>query len=270
MVERVKFLFVGDIVGESGLDTIANYLPTILEQYQPDFVIGNAENAAQGKGLTEEIAEHLFISGFDVLTTGNHVWDNWKSRPLLAKNNKVLRPLNYPSGNPGYGYNVFQTEKQFSVGVLNLQGRTYMNTIDCPFRSADKAINDIKQKTNIIIVDFHADATAEKMALANYLDGKVSAIIGTHSHVQTSDERILPQGTAFITDVGMTGPYNSVVGMKTDVALKRFILQTPFKFEPATDGEHLAAVYIEVEPNTGKAFSIQRIFVPEFSKTISL
>ncbi|MGB9770939.1 MAG: TIGR00282 family metallophosphoesterase [Candidatus Kapaibacteriota bacterium] len=267
--EKIKVLFIGDIFGKSGLASISNFFPIFLEKYKPHFVIGNAENAADGKGITEEIAEALFKTGFDVLTTGNHIWDNWKSRPLLAKDHRILRPANYPSGNPGLGYFVYQiSNTNLSIGVLNLQGRTFMNTIDCPFRTADRAIYDISQKTNIIILDFHAEATAEKLSLANYLDGKVSAIIGTHTHIQTTDERIFPKGTGYITDVGMTGPYNSIVGLKTEIAVKRFILQTPHKFEQATGDEHIAGVYLEINTNNGKCCKIERFFYPEFVKQI--
>ncbi len=265
--KTIKILFIGDIFGKSGLTAIANYLPIFFEKYNPDFVIGNAENAANGKGLDEEVVQNLFSNGFDVLTTGNHIWDNWKSRPILAKDHRILRPMNYPSGNPGFGYYVYSLKNtNSSIGIINLQGRTFMNTIDCPFRAAERAINDIKTKTNIIIIDFHAEATAEKISLAHYLDGKVSAIIGTHTHVQTSDDRILPNGTAYITDVGMTGPYNSVVGLKTDIAVKRFLLQTPHKFEQATGDEHISGVYLEINFEDGKCNLIQRFFYPEFKK----
>lgn len=266
--EIIKVLFIGDIFGKSGLLAITNFFPIFLEKYAPDFVIGNAENADDGKGVGPETAEMLFSSGFDVLTTGNHIWDNWKSRPFLAKTNKVLRPMNYPSGNPGLGYFVYEIPNtDVKIGVINLQGRTFMQTIDCPFRSADRAINDISIKTNIIIIDFHCEATAEKIALAHYLDGKVSVIVGTHTHIQSADERILPKGTGYITDVGMTGPYNSVVGLKVDIALKRFLLQTPFKFEQASGDEHIAGIYFEINCTTGKCVKIERFFYPEFQKT---
>ncbi len=265
---QIKILFIGDIFGQSGLLAISNFFPIFLEKYDPDFVIGNAENADDGKGIIPETAETLFSAGFDVLTTGNHIWDNWKSRYFLAKTNKVLRPMNYPSGNPGLGYYVYDIpETDSKIGVINLQGRTFMYTIDCPFHAADRAINDISNKTNVIIVDFHAETTAEKIALAHYLDGKVSALIGTHTHIQSADERILPKGTAFITDVGMTGPYNSVVGLKIETALKRFLLQTPHKFEQASGEEHIAGVYLEIEKSNGKCTKIERFFYPEFIKT---
>lgn len=262
----VKIFFVGDIFGEAGLFAISNFFPFFLEKFHPDFVIGNAENAAQGKGLTDEIAEQLFSAGFDTLTTGNHIWDNWKSRPLLAANFKILRPLNYPAGNPGLGYNVYHTDDNIPIAVVNLQGRTFMQTIDCPFRSADKALADLQNKAKIIVVDFHAEATAEKITLGRYLDGRVSAVIGTHTHIQTSDEKILPSGTAYISDVGMTGPYDSVLGMKYEIALRRFILQTPHKFMPATDDIHLAGVLLEINPNNGKCIAIEKVFYPEFTK----
>lgn len=265
--EKLKVLFIGDIFGKSGLESISNFFPIFLEKYQPNFVIGNAENAADGKGITEEIAETLFASGFDVLTTGNHIWDNWKSRPLLAKDHRILRPANYPTGNPGLGYFIYPVANtKFSVAVINLQGRTFMSTIDCPFRTADRILFDLSTKTKIIIVDFHAEATAEKLSLVNHLDGKVSAVIGTHTHIQTADERIFPNGTGYITDVGMTGPYNSIVGLRTDIAVKRFILQTPHKFEQASGDEHIAGVYLEINPLDGKCMKIERFFFPEFVK----
>lgn len=265
--KTIKILFIGDIFGKSGLNAISNYFPIFLEKYNPDFVIGNAENAANGKGLDEDVVQSLFSCGFDVLTTGNHIWDNWKSRPILAQDHRVLRPMNYPSGNPGYGYYVYALKnKNHSIGIINLQGRTFMNTIDCPFRAAERAINDLRSKTNIIVVDFHAEATAEKISLAYYLDGKVSAVIGTHTHVQTSDEKIMPKGTGYISDVGMTGPYNSVVGLKTDIAIRRFLLQTPHKFEQAIGDEHIAGIYLEINIEDGKCDLIQRFFFPEFKK----
>ncbi|MCX7879379.1 MAG: TIGR00282 family metallophosphoesterase [Ignavibacteria bacterium] len=263
----MKVLFIGDIFGDSGLLAVENYFPIYLERYKPNFVIGNAENAAGGKGVTEDIAEKLFELGFDVLTTGNHIWDNWKSRPLIAKEKRILRPLNYPPGNPGLGYSVFDVpDTSYKIGVINIQGRTFMEAIDCPFRAAEKALTDISTKTNLVVIDFHADATAEKIALANYFDGKVSAIIGTHTHIQTSDERILPKGTGYITDVGMTGPYASVVGLKVDIAIKRFILQTPHKFEQAYGDEHLAGLYLELDVETGLCRKVERFFHPEFPK----
>ncbi len=262
--KSLKILFIGDIFGDSGIEALEQNLGTVVEDFQPDFIIANGENAAQGKGLTPEVTEKLFNFNINVITTGNHIWDNWKSPPLLAKNHNILRPLNYPPGNAGLGYNVFQTNRGITIGVLNLQGRSFMSTIDCPFRAANKALVDLSHKAKVIVVDFHAEATAEKLALARFLDGRVSAVIGTHTHIQTSDERIFPQGTAYITDVGMTGPYDSVVGLKYEVALKRLLMQIPVKFEPATSDPHFAAVVIEIEPETGKALSIQRIFTPPF------
>ncbi|MCX7735682.1 MAG: TIGR00282 family metallophosphoesterase [Candidatus Kapabacteria bacterium] len=266
MEKNIDVLFIGDIVGDCGIKAVEEKLPSLIEKYQPDFIIANGENAAAGKGLTEEEANRLFALGIDILTSGNHVWDNWKSRPLLSANQKVIRPLNYPPGNAGRGYTFFSLENQTEVAVLNIQGRTYMQAIDCPFRSADNALKSIQERTKIIIVDFHADASAEKVAMGWHLDGKVSAIIGTHTHIQTADACILPQGSAYITDVGMTGPYDSVVGLKKEIALKRFIFQTPFKYELAVDDVRLCGVNIKINPNNGKAISIESFMLPEPKK----
>jgi hypothetical protein len=268
--KNIDVLFIGDIVGDRGINSVEEKIPALIEKYNPDLIIANGENAAAGKGLTEEEANKLFNLGVDILTSGNHVWDNWKSKPLLSSNQRVIRPLNYPPGNAGRGYTFFTLEDGKEIGILNLQGRTYMQAIDCPFRAADYALKTIQERTNIIIVDFHADASAEKVAMGWHLDGKVSAIIGTHTHIQTADACILPQGSAYITDVGMTGPYDSVVGLKKDIALKRFIFQTPFKYELATDDVRLCGVNIIINPTNGKAFSIESFMMPEPQKISTL
>ncbi|MFP4370435.1 MAG: YmdB family metallophosphoesterase, partial [Candidatus Kapaibacterium sp.] len=207
MANRINVLFIGDIVGDPGMKIVRENLLEFKKIYKSDFLIVNGENICNGKGVTETEASELFTLGVHVITTGNHIWDNWKSRPLLAKNDNVLRPLNYPGGNPGRGFKIYDTN-DFTVAVLQLQGRTFMQSIDCPFRAADMALNMIQEKTNLIIVDFHADATAEKIAMGWHLDGRVSAMLGTHTHIQTADATILPAGTGYITDVGMTGPYD--------------------------------------------------------------
>jgi metallophosphoesterase (TIGR00282 family) len=199
--------------------------------------------------------------GIDVVTGGNHIWDNPGVYKVWQKDYRVLRPANYPPGNAGRGSIIVETKNGDSVAVVNLQGRTYMYPIDCPFRAADEILRHINRKTNLVIIDFHAEATAEKMALAWYLDGRVSAIIGTHTHVPTADERILPGGTAYITDAGMTGPYDSVIGMKKEVAIKRFMRQVPIRFEPAEGDVHLCAVVIKIDKQTAKAQSIERLFL---------
>lgn len=264
MSEKLKVLFIGDVTGKPGLQALEEYLHIYTDKYEPDMVIVNGENSADGKGITEQESEQIFLLGADVITTGNHVWDNWKGKPLLAKSSKILRPLNYPQGNPGFGYTLHQLKDETEVAVLNLQGRTFMQSIDCPFRTTDYALKSIKEKTNHIIIDFHADATAEKVAYAWYLDGKVSAIIGTHTHIQTADAQIFPRGTGYITDVGMTGPYDSVLGMRKDIAIKRYTLQTPFKFEMASDDKRLSGVYFEISKHTGKTLFIESFCYPNF------
>lgn len=268
MNNLLRIFFVGDIVGEPGIKALKTYLPEIKNKYSPDFIIMNGENACEGKGITENEANILFEQGASIITTGNHVWENWKSKPLLSSNPKVLRPLNYPSGNAGYGYFINKLDNNIEIGVLNLQGRTFMYSIDCPFKTADFALKVISERTKIIIVDFHADATAEKQAMGWYLDGKVSAVIGTHTHVPTSDACILPNGTAYISDVGMTGAYDSVVGLKKEIALKRFILQTPHKFELAENDIRLCGVFLVIDSQTGQALHIEQVIHPKFENSV--
>lgn len=265
MSQSLRVLMVGDLVGEVGLATMKQHLPPLIERYAADFVIVNAENVCEGKGIRPSDAETVFKSGAHVITSGNHVWERWQSKEVLSTNRNVLRPLNYPPGNAGYGFVQQTLADGTKVGVLNLQGRTYMPTIDCPFRAADWALGKMEE-SQVIIIDFHAEATAEKMALAWHLDGKVSAVVGTHTHVQTNDARILTNGTAFLTDVGMTGPYDSVIGMRKDVAIKRFITQTPHKFELADGEPRLSAVYLEIDRETGQAHHIEPISVPAFTR----
>jgi len=261
----INILFIGDIIGEPGLNIVQMYLPGLQKKYKTDVIIANGENASDGKGCTEKEAKLLFELGVNVITGGNHTWDKHQSQEFLKKDSRVLRPQNYPKGTHGNGYHIFESNMG-KVAVLNLQGRAYMATIDCPFRTAEWVLAKLKQETKVIIVDIHAEATAEKIALAYFLDGKVSAVIGTHTHVQTSDERIFPNGTGFITDCGMTGPYDSVIGMKTDAAINRFLYQTPQKYQTATDNVHLTGLFLKVDSTTGKTVEIERIFLPEFDK----
>jgi metallophosphoesterase (TIGR00282 family) len=266
IMSTISIFFIGDIIGKPGLDFLQVWLPGILQKYKPDVVLANGENVSDGKGITAKEADALVALGVHVITGGNHTWDKHQSQEYIQKKENVLRPFNYPKGTHGNGMYVHQS-KLGKVAVLNLQGRAFMATIDCPFRGAEFALSRIVKDTSIIIVDFHAEATAEKIALASFLDGKVTAVIGTHTHVQTSDERILPNGTAFISDVGMTGPYESVIGMKTQAAINRFLYQTPQKYETAQNDVHLCAVNIKADMTTGKAISIERIFFPDFNKT---
>jgi metallophosphoesterase (TIGR00282 family) len=263
----VNVLFIGDIVGQPGLDIVQMYLPSLQKKYHIDVTIVNGENVSDGKGCTEQEAKILFGLGVNVITGGNHTWDKHQSQEYLRKDSRVIRPLNYPKGSHGNGYNIVDSAKG-KVAVMNLQGRAFMATIDCPFRTAEWVLTKIKQETKIVVIDMHAEATAEKLALAYFLDGKVSAVIGTHTHVQTSDERILPGGTGYITDCGMTGPYESVIGMKIDAAINRFLYQTPQKYQTATDNVHLTGVYLKIDSETGKTTEIERIFIPEFDKKI--
>jgi 2',3'-cyclic-nucleotide 2'-phosphodiesterase len=232
-----------------------------MEAHRPDLVIANGENSAGGFGITPDIADELFFMGIDVITSGNHVWDKKEIEPYLGKQDRLIRPANYPSGVPGFGSVIVTTPGGAKAGVLNLEGRVFMSNLDDPFRTGELEIEKIKKETPIVIIDFHAEATSEKIALALYLDGKASAVIGTHTHVQTADERILPNGTAFITDAGMTGPSDSVIGVKKDQAIARFLYQTPHRFELPKGPVHLNAVFIELDDVSGKARSIERILI---------
>jgi len=226
-------------------------------------VIVNGENASDGKGCTAKEGKILLELGVHVITGGNHTWDKHQSQDYLKIEPRVLRPLNYPKGTYGNGYFIFDTKKG-KVAVLNMQGRTFMQSIDCPFRTAEWIVPRLKAEANVIIMDFHAEASAEKIAMAYFLDGKVSAVIGTHTHVQTSDERIFPNGTGYITDVGMTGPYESVIGMKTTAAINRFVYQTPQKYETAENDVHICGFFLKVDSESGKTVELERILFPEF------
>ena len=260
--DNIIVLFIADIVGEPGLNITSLYLSGLVKKYDIDLVIANGENAHQGKGMTEQIAAQYHSLGIDVITGGNHIWDNYKVYPVLKKDPYLLRPVNYPRGLPGKGLVVFTVKNGAKIGVLNLQGRTFMPPIDCPFQAANFCVEKLKEETSMVVVDFHAEATAEKQAMGWYLDGKVSAMVGTHTHVQTADERILPGGMAYITDTGMTGAHDSVIGMKKEVALRRFLTLTPHKYELATENVRFQGVIIGIDPREGKAVSIERISLP--------
>lgn len=264
-MSSINILFIGDIIGKPGLELVQTWLPGIIQKYKPDLVIANGENVSDGKGCTSKEGQILFDLGVHVITGGNHTWDKHQSQDYLKTESRVIRPLNYPKGTYGNGYYIANTKKG-KVAVLNLQGRTFMAPLDCPFRTADWILQKLKSETNVVLLDFHAEATAEKMAMGHYLDGKISALVGTHTHTQTADERILAGGTGYITDVGMSGPYDSVIGMKTIAAINRFLYQTPQKYETASDNVHLAGVFITVNTESGKSTSIERIFFPEFER----
>lgn len=255
----MKVLFIGDIVGEPGRKTVRQHLKGLSEAHRPDLVIANGENAAGGFGVTAEIADEILFMGIDVLTSGNHVWDKKEIEPYLAKQDRLIRPANYPENSPGSGSVIVATVSGVKAAVLNLEGRVFMSNLEDPFKTADREIGRLRKETPVVIVDMHAEATSEKAALAWYLDGRVSAVIGTHTHVQTADERVLPGGTAFITDAGMTGPSDSVIGVKKEDAIARFLTQRPHKFDIPKGTTHLDAVAIDIDERSGKARSIERI-----------
>ncbi|MHB8093412.1 MAG: TIGR00282 family metallophosphoesterase [Candidatus Aminicenantales bacterium] len=262
MPGKFGVLFLGDIIGHPGRRAMQRFLPQLVQRYSPGIIIANGENSAGGSGITEEIGRDLFLQ-VDVLTSGNHIWDKKEAIPYLEREPRLIRPANYPIGNPGRGSCIFQDGGGIKVAVLNLQGRVFMEAIDCPFRRADEEIDALRRETPVIIVDFHAEATSEKQALGWHLDGRVSAVIGTHTHVPTSDEKILPGGTAYITDAGMGGGYHSVIGIRREQALQKFLMGRPQRFEPSKEGLMLTAVFIEVDPASGKALSIRREILVE-------
>jgi metallophosphoesterase (TIGR00282 family) len=262
MPGKVSFLFLGDIIGRPGRRVLKKHLPSLLNRYSPSLVIANGENAAGGLGITEKVGKELFTQ-VDVLTSGNHIWDKREAFEYLKREPRLLRPANYPPDNPGKGTFIFKEDGGKKMAILNLQGRVFMEPVDCPFRKADEEIEALKAVTPVIIVDFHAEATSEKQAMGWHLDGKVSAVIGTHTHVVTADERILPGGTAFITDVGMVGGYNSIIGIRKDQALKRFLTARPQRFEPAKEGIYVSALFVEINSKTGKALSIKKEIIAE-------
>lgn len=255
----INCLFIGDIIGRPGRHAVKEYIKSLVDKYAIDIVIANGENAAGGFGITPQIVEELLSSNIDVITSGNHIWDKKEIIDYIKDRKWLLRPANYPPNVPGSGSTIFKIKKGYNVGVVNLCGRVFMDTLDCPFRVGKEIVESIREKTNIIIVDMHAEATSEKTAIAFYLDGRVSAVIGTHTHVQTADERILPNGTAFITDAGMTGSINSVIGIQKDIILQRFLTQMPKKFEVETKDVELQGVVVSIDSKTGLAKNIERV-----------
>ena len=255
----VRILFIGDIFAKSGRDIVRRAIPAIVEHRQIDFVVANVENSAAGFGVTGDIADTILEFGVDVMTSGNHVWDKKEVLDYLPRQPKLLRPANFPAGVPGRGSFVGRTRTGEPVGVINLMGRIFMTPLDDPLALAVREIEPMRAKTRVIIVDFHAEATSEKIAMGWHLDGRATAVFGTHTHVQTADERILPKGTACLTDVGMTGPHDSIIGVTVEAALGRFLTGMPAKFEAATGPARLNAVVVTADPATGKATAIERL-----------
>jgi metallophosphoesterase (TIGR00282 family) len=254
----VKILFIGDIFASAGRKIVADHLQDIRSTEQIDLAIANAENAAGGFGITPSIAEELFAMGLDVLTSGNHIWDKKEIYEYFPRRPNLLRPANYAGDIPGRGIILWPDRNGSPCAILNLQGRTYMPVTDCPFRKADELLGSLDPSVKVRFVDFHAEVTSEKMAMGWYLDGRVSAVIGTHTHVPTADTRILPGGTAYQTDVGMTGPYDSIIGVEKQVILQRFLTALPARMEAAKNAVELHSVILEVDPVTGKTLAIRR------------
>jgi metallophosphoesterase (TIGR00282 family) len=257
----MNVLMIGDIFGESGRAALARLLPRLREEHAVHFCVVNCENAAGGFGVTPPMARQMLDQGADVLTSGNHIWDKKEIVEFITRENLLLRPANFPAGTPGVGH-VTVKAGPHRVAVLNLMGRVFMNPIDCPFRKADEVLPELRKETPIILVDMHCEATSESQAMGWYLDGRVSAVVGTHRHVQTADERVLPGGTAYITDLGMTGPTEGVIGVDRDTILQRFLTQMPVRFEPARGPAALHGVLISIDAETGRAQDIRRLRVP--------
>lgn len=255
----MKVLYIGDIMGEPGRRTVARAVPRLVAQRQVDLVIGNGENAAGGFGITPELAEELFEMGLAVITTGNHAWDKKEVLEYFPREPRLLRPANYPLGVPGNGSIVVESAGGDRLAVVQLMGRAFMPTIDCPFQVARRELSRVKQETPAVIVEMHGEATSEKMAMGHFLDGDVTAVVGTHTHVQTADEQILPKGTAYMTDIGMTGPLHSVIGVKKELAIEKFLTGMPRRFEVASGPSVFCAVLLELDARLGKAITVERI-----------
>lgn len=259
MSKTVKVIFIGDIIGRPGREAFEELLPTLHERYAPDVVVVNGENSAGGFGITPAIYEEFLALGVDVVTSGNHIWDKREILGVIDEAERLIRPANYPKDTPGRGATIVESANGVKVGVVNLSGTAFMESLASPFDIGKELVEGLRKKTPVILVDMHAETTSEKNAMGWHLDGLVSVVVGTHTHVQTSDERILPSGTAYITDAGMTGPIDSVIGVKKELVLKKFLTGMPVRFEVAEDDVEVQGVFVEVDAETGKAISIERI-----------
>lgn len=255
----MRILMLGDIVGKCGREAAETMLPTLREMYDPDFIVVNGENAAAGLGITPEIARNLLREGVDVITLGNHTWSKRDIGAYLEREPRILRPANYPAGTPGRGWNILPARDGTRVGVANMMGRSFMEPLDDPFRMADTIMEAFRGVATVSFFDFHAEATSEKTAFGVYLDGRASVVVGTHTHVQTADERLLPRGTAYITDVGMVGPQDSIIGMNTEIVVRKFVTQMPTRFEVAEGPVVLCGIVADADAHTGRATHIERI-----------
>jgi metallophosphoesterase (TIGR00282 family) len=269
-MNTIKVLCIGDVVGVAGMTIFQRYIPQLKKERAIDLVIVNGENSApDGRGTTVKVVKSFLAAGADVITSGNHIWDKREIYEYLDQNNDLLRPINYPQGVPGVGFTLIQ-KRGYTIAVANMQGRVFMREhVACPFRAADSMLTYVRSKTNLIIFDFHAEATSEKQAFGTYLDGRVSAVVGTHTHVQTADERILPGGTAYISDLGMSGSLDSMIGMKKESVMRNFLMQMPSKFIADTSLPLImTGVIIEIDPGTGFAVSVERIRIQDSDFTI--
>jgi metallophosphoesterase (TIGR00282 family) len=259
----MKLLFIGDVVGRPGRELIRKGLAALVDHHGADLVIANVENAAAGFGITKDIGDAFLDWGVDVMTSGNHIWDKKEALDYIATERRLLRPANYPAGAPGRGSYLAQTRDGRAVGVVNVMGRIFMTPIDDPFQVVLRELETFRARTNVIVVDFHAEATSEKTAMGWHLDGRATLVVGTHTHVQTADERLLPNGTAYLTDAGMTGPHDSIIGMETEPSLARFLTAMPSRFEPASGNPRLNGVVVEADDRTGRATAITRLSYSE-------
>jgi metallophosphoesterase (TIGR00282 family) len=259
----MRVLFIGDVVGKPGRALLCRRLPRIVDERGVAFVTANAENLAGGVGATPETCDELFAAGVDCLTSGNHIWDKKEIIPYLNREPRLLRPANYPESNPGTGVYLGTSRDGVRVAVASVMGRVFLVNVDCPFRTMDAILAEIRGQADCVIVDMHAEATSEKVAMGWYLDGRVSAVVGTHTHIPTADERILPKGTAYLTDVGMTGPFDSVIGVEKELVLERFLTQRHVRMQPAEGDPRLHGVLIDIDPATGRAVGIERIAMKE-------
>lgn len=260
----LRILFIGDIIGSPGRSAVKKALPEMKQQYNPNFIIANGENLAGGLGITPDTAKEILNLGVDLLTTGNHIWDKKEIIEYIDSDERILRPANYPKGTPGKGFTIIKRaffQQEILIAVINLSGRVFMESLDNPFIISHEILPLIQEETKIIILDFHAEATSEKIAMGRYLDGKVSAVLCTHTHVQTADETIFPGGTAYITDVGMTGPIDSVIGIKKDLVIKKFLTQMPVRFDVPNGDVLLCAVIVDIDTISGHAVNIERISI---------
>lgn len=255
----MNIVFIGDVVGKAGRKVLTRFLPEIMEEHDAHLVVVNAENAAGGFGMSQSIHDQMVGTGVDVLTTGNHVWDRRDFIKEIDNCERVIRPANFAPAVPGKGWIVIETDYG-PAAIINLAGRVFMPPVDCPFRKAEEILEELDSDIKVVLIDFHAEATSEKQALARFLDGKVSAVVGTHTHVQTADEQVFPGGTAFMCDLGMTGPSQSIIGVKIDPIVERFILGMPKRFDTATGPDHICGAVVSCDPQTGKANSIKRIY----------